>query len=134
MIIIKGLYNKVDIWALGIILIQRLKEINEKLLPESNICIHCGVEGTHSPSGYHPKGMAVDMHFERNGELLQPAAMVKFLLSNWKGGLGVYTHWNNPGFHLDVGTVRTWWKKDNSELNYTLGEYLNEFGLNRELT
>ena len=130
MIKTKGWYDKVDFWALDFRLIQRLKDLNNVLAPGEDICIHCGVEGKHSPTGFHPKGMAVDLHFEASGLLVQPEAMLFLLIKRWEGGIGIYTHWNNPGFHLDIGPIRTWWKKDDSGQIYTLAEYVKEKGLN----
>ena len=130
MIKVKGGYEKVDFWALDLRLIQQLRDVNNILEPHENICVHCGVEGKHSPTGFHPIGMAVDLHFEASGLLVQPDAMLFMLLKNWKGGIGIYTNWNNPGFHLDIGPVRTWWKKDDSGQLYTLAEYVKEKGLN----
>lgn len=131
MIIVKGLYDKVDMWMLDYELIKQLWELNKTLEADIYICIHCGIEGIHSPTGFHPKGMAVDMHFEKHGEVIQPVAMIKFLLSKWRGGIGVYTHWRSAGFHLDVGPIRTWWKKDNTGTNYKIGEFLAEAGLDK---
>ena len=130
MIIVKGLFEKVDFWALNYKLIEQLRGLNDKIEPDTVICVHCGVEGKHSPGGFHPAGMAVDMHFEKNGLLLQPEAMLFMLIKNWQGGIGIYTVWNNPGYHLDIGPVRTWWKKDGSGQLYTLAEYVKEKGLN----
>ena len=129
MIITKGLFNKVDYWKLKMELISRIKALDEKLSQDDYICIHCGVEGKHSPTGFHPKGEAIDMHFEYRGKIIPPDAIFNFVLQNWFGGIGIYTHWNNPGFHLDTGPIRTWWKKDNSGVVYTLGEFINQPGL-----
>lgn len=130
MINIKGGYEKVNFWALSDKLIQQLKSLDRILQPNEDICVHCGVEGLHSPTGFHPRGMAVDCHFERDGEIVQPDEMLFLLIKKWQGGIGIYTHWNNPGFHLDVGPVRTWWKKDDSGQIHTLTEYVKEKGLN----
>ena len=60
----------------------------------------------HSRTGYHPKGQAVDGHFRD----ISPVAAYGLLDSWWPGGLGAYPYWNSPGFHLDVGPRRRWWK------------------------
>ena len=130
MIKVKGGYEKVDIWALNFRLIEQLRRLNDVLESDVDICIHCGVEGKHSPTGFHPVGMAVDLHFEASGLLVQPEAILFLLIKKWQGGIGIYTVWNNPGFHLDVGPMRTWWKKDDSGQIYTLAEYVKEKGLN----
>jgi len=28
----------------------------------------------------------------------------------WMGGAGIYPTWNNPGFHLDIGLYRRWYR------------------------
>lgn len=132
MIITKGGYEKVDMWALSSSLTNELKKLNLSLDNKVTICIHCGVEGQHSATGFHPKGMAIDLHFEQDGEIIQPAAMIHHLLKNWRGGIGIYTHWNNPGFHLDVGPTRTWWKKAGGTETHKLSEFLTECGINAE--
>mgnify|MGYP003503935642 CR=1 FL=1 len=130
MIRAKGGYEKVDFWALDFSLINQLRELNAMLPAGTDFCIHCGVEGKHSATGYHPRGMAVDCHFEQNGELVQPDAMLFLLIKKWEGGIGIYTRWNNPGFHLDVGPTRTWWKNDSDDQYHSLAEYVKEKGLN----
>ena len=130
MIKVKGGYEKVDFWALSFGLINHLRELNDLLPAGTDICIHCGVEGQHSSTGFHPRGMAVDLHFEKGGLIVQPEAMLLLLIKKWKGGIGIYTHWNNPGFHLDIGPIRTWWKRSDSEYNLTLTEFVKEKGLN----
>lgn len=130
MIKVKGGYNEVDFWALKWRLVNQLRGLEVMLPAGTDICIHCGIEGQHSATGFHPKGMAVDCHFEEDGEIMQPDAMLFLLIKKWEGGIGIYTHWNNPGFHLDIGPIRTWWKKDSSEQYHTLAEYVKEKGLN----
>jgi len=129
MIKIKGGYEKVDLWALSGRLILAVKEFHKTLDNDMMICIHCGVEGQHSATGFHPKGMAIDVHFEKFESIVQPAVVIHHLLRYWQGGIGVYTNWNNPGFHLDVGPIRTWWKNDNSGEVHTLAEYIKQSGL-----
>ena len=130
MIIVKGGYERVDFWALDFRLIEQLRRLNDTLVPNGNICVHCGVEGLHSQTGFHPKGMAVDIHFELEEMVLQTEVMLFSLIKRWNGGIGIYTYWSSPGFHLDVGPVRTWWKKDDSSFVYTLADYVKKKGLN----
>lgn len=130
MIKAKGGYEKVDYWALAYALVEQLRNLNNMLKPDGDICVHCGIEGEHSPTGYHPVGMAVDVHFEKDGVIIQPEAMLFLLIKKWEGGIGIYTNWNNPGFHLDIGPIRTWWKKNENGLPLTLAEYVKEKGLN----
>ena len=65
------------------------------------IIIHAGyaVSG-HAPNSYHYRGMAADFHVETEEPFIQLAG--KIITWWWFGGVGVYHHWNNPGFHLDI--------------------------------
>ncbi|MBN1882810.1 MAG: hypothetical protein JW885_11595 [Deltaproteobacteria bacterium] len=60
----------------------------------------------------HNHGRAVDFHVE-NLDYLDAADLMKFSLRRldvWQSvGLGLYPHWNNPGFHLDTrGYMARW--------------------------
>src|SRR4030042_923164 len=83
MIITKGGYEKVDLWALSDKLMQQIRGLNYTLDKDMDICIHCGVEGIHSATGFHPLGMAIDMHFEKLQSIVQPEAMIHHLLRRW---------------------------------------------------
>jgi len=124
MIITKGGFNKVDYFSLNQLLWDKLVKLNKSLGKEYDICVHCGIEGKHSATGFHPKGMAVDCHFEVGGKLVMPDKVVYDILKHWEGGLGVYDFWNNPGFHLDIGPVRQWCKNRPDEPALAFGIYI----------
>ena len=61
------------------------------------IVIHCGYE--QRDRGYHPCGMAVDVHVPGL------SAFQQFILAQGFPtfrGIGLYPNWNNPGLHLDT--------------------------------
>ena len=77
------------------------------------IIIHCGYEKRpQNPSSRHNSGSAVDFHiadidFRDAVERLQEA--IQILSVSERVGLGVYPHWNSPGFHLDTRGYRARW-------------------------
>lgn len=90
--------------------------------------IHCTYQKCgHAKNSFHYHGQAVDLHIGENPKEILLETWKK-LDSFWLGGIGVYPHWNNPGFHLDVGTKRRWWQ--NRLGNY---EYQAPKALEREL-
>lgn len=64
------------------------------------ILIHFGCEKR--PTGYHPSGMAVDLHIVGLHVADQFLVVSKFDVFN---GIGVYPWWNSPGLHLDTRPV-----------------------------
>jgi len=70
--------------------------------------IHCGFgEEGHVPKSYHKQGKAVDFHVHGIGLYTAWEEINKMW---WMGGAGIYPAWNNPGFHLDIGTYRRWYQ------------------------
>jgi uncharacterized protein YcbK (DUF882 family) len=63
------------------------------------ILVHCGYEERPGNKGYHPLGMAVDIHIEGMHVIDQFIAASR--ISAFRG-IGVYPFWNNPGLHLDT--------------------------------
>lgn len=61
------------------------------------IHIHSGYR--REGGGFHPRGMAADIHIEGLGLVDQYLAAERFAEF---GGIGVYPYWNNPGIHVDV--------------------------------
>ena len=117
----------VGCWGLHVILIDELNKLHKKLEKDIDIVLHYGVEGNHNPNGYHPKGMAFDLHFEKLGEVIRMQEMYAFLLEHWQGGIGIYPHWHQPGFHLDVGPAgRVWYKNAGGEY-VGISEHLEKF-------
>lgn len=78
-----------------------------------------GTLGGHSPTGYHPRKLAVDFHFlpiemwhefppiweqaERLEKILEELQIANFV------GLGVYPDWSKAGFHIDCRGERARW-------------------------
>ena len=77
------------------------------------IIIHCGYEKrSHRPTSRHNSGSAVDFHlkgidFREAVGLMEKA--INILGMSERVGLGIYPHWNNPGFHLDTRGFRARW-------------------------
>lgn len=62
--------------------------------------IHCGFEDRNA-IGYHPKGLAADLHIEGLSVFDQ------FILASRFGftGIGLYPIWNNQGLHVDMRPI-----------------------------
>ena len=124
-------YN-VDMWKLDYKLIKQIQDLQKKISPDINIMLHYGVEGKHSESGYHPSGMALDLHFEKHGLIVQTTAMFYVLKNHWLGGIGVYPHWNQQGFHLDIGPNGRLWYQDEKGEYLGISDYLRKY-INKEV-
>jgi hypothetical protein len=69
------------------------------------VIIHCAFE-PRARGGYHPRGEAAD------GHVVGMHLLDQFLIAEKLdifGGIGVYTWWDNPGLHLDVGKAMRRW-------------------------
>jgi len=92
------------------------------------VSIHCSYELTgHSDKSFHGMGLATDFHFLRtNGTTIQDqfcimVEVLKRLRLDLFTGLGVYPHWNSPGFHLDTRGEQLFWVRDiNGRYKYGL--------------
>ena len=80
------------------------------------IIVHEGfaIDG-HVKNSYHYKGEAIDFHikgmkFSKAWRILN--RVVYF------GGLGAYPYWNNPGYHIDIGKFRRWYRNKNGVYVY----------------
>ena len=126
-------YNyKVDCWSLEFTLIVLLKMLQDKMPIGTDIILHYGVEGEHSKNSFHYKGMAVDLHFERYKQLIKTSELFEFIVNEWIGGIGVYPHWNAPGFHLDIGPIgRMWYQNEKGEY-LGISDYIQKF-MNKEV-
>lgn len=75
--------------------------------------IHGSVEAGHSTTGWHPKGMATDFHFETTESLNIQARLLLNALELFNlfsfVGLGIYLDWGCPGFHLDSRGFKARW-------------------------
>lgn len=81
------------------VLLQELVRLRAYV--DRKIIIHCGYDDR--PTGWHPKGRAVDLHIEGLHPMEQAIAASRF--KNFSG-LGVYLWWNSPGIHLDTRPLR----------------------------
>jgi hypothetical protein len=83
---------------------------------EKPFIIHCGFSLIgHSPKSFHREGHAVDFHVKGIGLYTAWEIINKMW---WMGGAGIYPNWKNPGFHVDLGHYRRWYKNKN-------GNYFN---------
>lgn len=89
------------------------------------ISINCGYETSgHAKKSQHALGNAVD--FVVRGMSMQEAydtiiEALDELDMNDKVGLGVYMHWNTPGFHIDVRGKKARWSRNKA------GKYVSIF-------
>jgi hypothetical protein len=73
---------------------------NLRVYTKKPIYVHCGCE-PRLAGGWHPKGLAVDIHIEGMSLIDQFIVASRFPVFR---GIGVYPWWNNPGLHLDRRT------------------------------
>ncbi|MBN1572800.1 MAG: hypothetical protein JW984_06340 [Deltaproteobacteria bacterium] len=79
--------------------------------------IHCGYQRRpEKPKSQHNFGRAADFHIEGISFRDAVDLMLAFIGPPPRGlgaadniGLGIYPHWNNPGFHLDTRGERARW-------------------------
>jgi len=83
------------------------------------IIIHCAYE-KRKTGGYHPKGEAVDFHFDIDNKQILFSEQILVLLRILENlqlakfcGLGIYPDWNNPGFHFDSRGLKSRWGRVN---------------------
>ena len=91
------------------------------------VIIHCGYsEDGHAEKSQHYKGNACDFHIDTDEPFKDVYnKLINILVNTELGdnelddlvGLGVYPHWNNKGFHLDVRGCRARWMRDKNN-NY----------------
>ena len=122
----------VNYWALKLELIKELTMLHSRLPIDTDIILHYGVEGEHSKNSFHYTGMAVDLHFERYKQLIKTTELFEFLVKEWIGGIGVYPHWNAPGFHLDIGPVGRMWYQNEKGKYLAISDYIQQF-MNKEV-
>ena len=95
-----------DPYKMDFKLVWLLDELREHL--DEPIIIHCGYElEGHAKNSFHKTGKAVDFHVE-GIDLYAAWGEIDKLW--WFGGAGFYPHWNSPGFHLDLGLYRRWYR------------------------
>ncbi len=104
---------KIESWGdpfkISVPLVFWLDKLRE--LARKPVNINCAYEiAGHNPSGYHPKGMAADIHIKNMPVVDQLLLALKLPFN----GIGVYPFWYKPGLHLDirplVGYKRVWWR------------------------
>lgn len=76
-------------------LLYTLEDLREYV--KRPIVIHCGYQ-ERVTGGFHPKGLAVDLHIDGMSLWEQFESAIRFPFR----GIGVYPKWNNPGLHLDM--------------------------------
>jgi len=91
------------------------------------VIIHNGYSKKgHSEKSQHYLGNACDFHFDSDVEFLYHYTNLVSILDTTRigkvkladiVGLGVYPHWNNKGFHLDVRGYKARWMRDKNN-NY----------------
>jgi uncharacterized protein YcbK (DUF882 family) len=89
------------------LLLYTLDDLREYV--KKPIHVHCGFE-SRGTGGFHPLGLAVDLHIENASLWEQFEAAIRFPFR----GIGVYPRWNSPGLHLDMrplpsGSPRALW-------------------------
>jgi hypothetical protein len=99
-------------------LLGKLSNFHWQLPMGCDIVLHYGTEGQHAKKGFHPRGMAVDLHIEKDDNVMPLAEQYAHAHMFWIGGIGVYPFWQHQGLHLDIGPDgRRWWQnKDKSYL------------------
>ncbi len=93
----------------------------------SPMIIHEGYATSgHSSNSYHYKGRAIDFHFRQ----ANPVFVRRLITTAVKCGLygiGIYQHWNTPGFHLDdrhPNKFQVWKRNENGIYIYVMGTFL----------
>lgn len=97
------------------------KQVNERLIFAldkaravlgKSIVLNCAFENTgHNPQGYHPRGMAADIHVPGMHVVDQYLFFSKFPDF---GGIGIYPFWIRPGLHVDIGQPGRRWARNKS--------------------
>jgi uncharacterized protein YcbK (DUF882 family) len=95
-----------DYWLVKVRLVYWLDEMRRHA--GAPIHIHCAYEDR--ARGFHPKGMAVDIHINGMSVLDQflLACTIPFT------GVGLYPYWNQRGLHVDIrpAVVKYFWYRD----------------------
>lgn len=113
------LWPGVDLWELKQVCRDELVVMAEYAYVRYGwICyVHEGFAyAGHTENSQHYLGLAIDLHFEKDGEVVP--LFDQFILSirfDWNG-LGLYPFWDHPGLHCDMrqeGKLKEaalWWK------------------------
>ena len=83
----------------------------------------------HLPTGYHPKGEAVDCHIE--GLSIWEQFFLALRFGAFKG-IGIYPYWNNQGLHLDIrkeNLITLWWCDRNKKYQPVTKEFIGKITL-----
>lgn len=76
------------------------------LFIDRGLNVHCGFElSGHISNSFHYRGLAFDFDLKKPELLKEDFILIDnyFSKRQIKIGLGLYTWWNNKGFHLDIG-------------------------------
>lgn len=80
-------------------LVQALDRMRHRV--DRKVIVHCGYDDR--PTGWHPKGRAVDCHIVGLPPMVQFLAAIRHREFT---GIGVYLWWHSPGLHLDNRPLR----------------------------
>ncbi len=113
--VIRRYFNKSENWGdpdkVNPILLFIIYNIRDAVGKPFNIHNAFATAG-HSEESQHYKGNAVDGHFKQVS-FVEAISLVEqsllYLKIDNKVGLGIYPHWDNPGFHLDVRGYKARW-------------------------
>lgn len=84
-----------------------------------SIHIHCDYE-ERATGGYHPVGMALDIHADDTHWFDLFLAASRFDMFN---GIGCYPSWNSPGIHIDIRPKIHMYERDARWLCSSAGVY-----------
>ncbi|HHL40886.1 MAG TPA: hypothetical protein ENJ37_10305 [Deltaproteobacteria bacterium] len=100
--------------GLLLLLLAALRREFRAVDASARFIVHAGFATSgHAPRSQHYSGNAADFHVETTLSYGDQVALMVDALDGLqvtdRVGLGIYPHWNSPGFHLDVrGEKRRW--------------------------
>ena len=77
-------------------LIVLLSDLND--YTNGKLWVHCLYDNARIPDNLHRRGLAADGHIEGMSLIDQYICISRFPFK----GIGLYSYWNNPGFHVDL--------------------------------
>jgi hypothetical protein len=81
-------------------LLMLLGDLNK--YTDDNLIVHCLYDDERDPENLHRQGLACDGHIENMHLIDQYVCISRFPFK----GIGLYTAWNHPGFHIDLRNQR----------------------------
>ncbi len=95
-----------DVSKISPVLVYQLDDLREYVGKPVHIHKYAYETTGHKQNSYHGMGAATDGHIEGLSLLEQFLALTRFFGEH---GIGLYTWWNNPGFHVDVRPYPARW-------------------------